>query len=173
VGCSNPKERSAIGGSDKVEYRKPQGDVKESVFKRKKIVYPDLDRCAHISNLFVVNNSEHYDTTKKLFDALLISWKKEARQPPVCFSSRTETYLEVSSGQQIIAMGKKALPFVMVQICNGNFFFNVAARRIAGVTMRKKGEFAISEQELALRWTEWWGENCNQPEWNVYLIESP
>jgi len=57
----------------------------------------------------------------------------------------------------------------MKEIKQGNFLFNVPARRITGLSMRTKGEFE-SEQEYAQRWGAWWEKNCDNPEWNVFLI---
>lgn len=84
------------------------------------------------------------------------------------YSSRTKDYWQDPAGQQIIALGKKVLPFIMLEIERGDFFFNVAAREITGIAMQKENEFA-SEQEYAIRWAAWWKKNKNNPEWNIYL----
>ncbi|UCC21412.1 MAG: hypothetical protein JSW23_06220 [Planctomycetota bacterium] len=149
-----------------------QSDRKAGVPERNNYIYPDLNLCSSISKVFKVADADrkNYARTRRRFDELLIVWLEEAHQPPVCFSSRTDDYFDrVPAGLDIIKMGRSVLPFVMEQICAGNFFFNVAARRITGLTLRNEGGIFISEQELALRWSKWWHQNCNKPEWNEYL----
>jgi len=87
------------------------------------------------------------------------------------YLSNTNAYWQGQAGQQIISMGKAALPFIMLEIEYGNFFFNVPARKITGLSMRRENEFA-SEQEYAKRWANWWQINKNNPEWNIYVEHS-
>ena len=94
---------------------------------------------------------------------LKYQWEKE--QP--IFSSNSYDYWEGSAAKSIIAMGKKALPFIMKEIENGNFLFIVAAERITQIKMRN--QTIQSEQENSKYWLKWWQENKNNPVWNIYL----
>ena len=109
----------------------------------------------------------NYEEAKRKFTDLRKHWEEEAQQH--WYLSDTKAYWQWSAGQAIIAMGKEALPFVMEEVQKGNFFFNVPAARITGISMRKEEEIMVSEQDIARRWVKWWEANRNNPEWNVFL----
>jgi hypothetical protein len=109
------------------------------------------------------SNSPDYAAAKQEFVQLKAQWQQEA---PLG-SSDSRDYWKGGAGLQIIDGGKRFLPFVMAEIDNGNFFFNVAAKEITGISMHKEGEFQ-SEQEYTRRWAEWWKTNRSNPGWNIY-----
>jgi len=99
---------------------------------------------------------------EELFGSLKAKWDLEVKQYD--YSSNTHDYWQGEAGEKIIAMGKKALPFIMEELEQGNFFFNVPAEIITGKTLE-----APSAQETSKKWLEWWEENKNDPEWTICI----
>jgi hypothetical protein len=104
-----------------------------------------------------------YEKAKAEFNELKKQWDKEAPT----YSSNTYDYWKGEAAKAIVNMGKRALPFVFDEIQKGNFFFNVAAERITQVRLRD--ERHQSEQALSKLWINWWHQNKNKPEWNLFL----
>lgn len=100
------------------------------------------------------------------FNELKSKWTKKKEN--AALSSRTSDYWKGSAGQEIIAMGKHALPFVMDEISKGDFFFNIPAQEITKIKT-PSGFERESEQKLSQDWIEWWKENKDNPEWNIYI----
>jgi len=117
--------------------------------------------CLGVKNYTV---KKDYVEAEKEFNRLKKQWKAE--QPR--WSSNTGDYWETPAGKKIISMEKKALPFIMEEICRGNFFFNVPAEKITNISFRSRNTIK-SEQHYAKKWAEWWGKNRNNPKWNIYL----
>lgn len=87
------------------------------------------------------------------------------------FLSNTNSYWEGPAAKEIISLNKSVLPLIMKEIELGNFFFNVPAQQITGLSMRVEGKFA-SEQEYAQRWFNWWQANRDNPQWNIYIEQA-
>ncbi|MFA5259614.1 MAG: hypothetical protein WC450_00110 [Candidatus Omnitrophota bacterium] len=102
----------------------------------------------------------------KEFKRLKANFDIEISQPPYVLSSDTHKYWDSKAGQEIIAMGKNALPFIMEEIKNGNYWFNSAAEKITYIKMD-----GVSEQEKSKAWLKWWDVNCNNPRWNLVARE--
>lgn len=105
--------------------------------------------------------------TGQEFEALKADFEDEISYPPYSNYTFTNKYWDSESGRNIIAMGKRALPFIMEEIKNGKSWFTVAAQRITGIRMR-----GPTAQDLSEEWLDWWEENKDNPEWNVFLIPS-
>lgn len=102
-----------------------------------------------------------YSVEKGNFEKLRSEWQAEKERHK--YSSRTDDYWQGKAGKEIIAMGKRALPFVMEEIKKGDFFFNIPAYKITGIKMKGK-----SEQEKSKEWVKWWEENKNNTKWNPF-----
>jgi outer membrane protein assembly factor BamB len=83
-----------------------------------------------------------------------------------------------TEGRAILAMGKRALPFIVEEIRNGKTSWKWAAFFIIPplpppdrATWEETAEAHNAQlAELYSRdWVKWWGENRNNPEWNVFL----
>lgn len=72
-----------------------------------------------------------------------------------------ECMWKVPAGRNIIAMGRRALPFVMQEIEKGNVLLTYAASQITGLRFMHIGETDY--------WLEWWEENKRNPTWNVFV----
>lgn len=105
-----------------------------------------------------------YLKAEREFIKLKDQWEAESPQ----LSSNTYDYWKTQAGKKIISMGKRALPLVMNEIREGNFFFNVAAERITNISLRS-GEPSGSEQQYSEKWVEWWEKNKENPNWNIYI----
>ncbi|OGX16284.1 MAG: hypothetical protein A2166_03970 [Omnitrophica WOR_2 bacterium RBG_13_41_10] len=93
----------------------------------------------------------------KEFQELKADFETEISYPPYSDYTFTNKYWNSESGQKIIAMGKRALPFIMEEIKNGKSWFVVAAERITGIKMRGPEADDLTEQ-----WLDWWEENKEQ-----------
>ncbi|HME00026.1 MAG TPA: hypothetical protein VKM93_22185 [Terriglobia bacterium] len=87
-------------------------------------------------------------------------WEKYIQRPEIQVSSRTSDYTNNPPYDDIVALGKGALPFLMADIAKGEFFLNDAARRITGIDVVKlfPGEPVIGEQDVSKLWLRWWKE---------------
>lgn len=119
-----------------------------------------------LSLTFIIFGCANKEDAKQQFQELKTKWESEIKGE-VQLSSVTYNYWEGEAGRRIIAMGKRALLFVMDEIENGNFLFNVPAEKITGIKM--EGRY---EQERSRNWIRWWERNRNNPEWNIF-ISSP
>ena len=99
------------------------------------------------------------------------AWRTFADSPEMSLSSDTHQLTNHSDYKAIIAMGKRALPFVIDKLAKGDFLMVVAARRITGIdVVRASGKVLESkelfgEQDEARLWVEWWQQNRDKPEW--------
>lgn len=100
----------------------------------------------------------------KEFQELKADFETEISYPPYVDYTYTNKYWESESGRKIIAMGKRALSFIMEEIKSGKSWFAVAAERITGIKMK-----GPTGEELSEQWLAWWEENYNNPEWNVFI----
>jgi len=112
------------------------------------------------------STTSKYLEAQREFMELKRKWEQEKEN--FWFSSRTTDYWKGPAGQNIIGMGKRALPFVMEEISRGDFLFNVPAQKITNISA-PSGIERESEQKLSLDWIEWWKENKDNPEWNIYI----
>ena len=119
-----------------------------------------------IGNDTEANTTSEYIEAQNEFMGLKSKWVQEKAK--ASFSSRTSDYWKGPAGLRIMAMGKRALPFVMDEISKGDFFFNVPASKITNITI-PSGIKRESEQELSKDWIEWWRKNTDNPEWNIYI----
>lgn len=112
---------------------------------------------------------DDYEQTLREYRELRKKWEGEARK--ASFSSDTHDYWTGPSGRSLVAMGRRALPLVILEIRAGDFFFNVAAAGIAGPTVDRvvRGEAPGSEQSVASRWAAWWEAVKGDPAWNPHL----
>ena len=122
-----------------------------------------------IANDIEASETSEYIEAQHEFMKLKSKWAREKAKATL--SSRTTDYWKGAAGQSIIAMGKRALPFVMEEISRGDFFFNIPAWKITNITT-PNGIKRESEQELSRDWIEWWRKNKDNPEWNVYINKS-
>jgi len=99
------------------------------------------------------------DKAAKEFQQLKTDFETEISYPPYSEYIFTNKYWDSESGQKIIAMGKRALPFIMEEIKSGKSWFVVAAERITGIKMRGPEADDLTEQ-----WLDWWEEN-KEAEW--------
>jgi len=106
--------------------------------------------------------AEKEEATKE-FQELKADFEDEISNPPYSDYTFTDRYWDSESGRKIIAIGTRALPFIMEEIENGKSWFTVAAQRITGIKMR-----GSTAQELNEQWLDWWEENRDNPEWNAF-----
>jgi hypothetical protein len=94
------------------------------------------------------------------YRAALEAWKKYVGDPRRQFSSNTADYTRNPAYDQIVSLGKAALPFLMADLERGEFMLNDAAHRITGIDVTKiyPGEKMLSEQDLSKFWVRWWSE---------------
>lgn len=94
---------------------------------------------------------------KEQFKKLYQEWDDLIHNTELELSSRTEDFIETKPYQQIIQLGKKALPLVMTKIEDGQFLFNHAALKIAGIKLQditdlEKIEYEQDASEAILKW---------------------
>lgn len=108
------------------------------------------------------------EEAKKEFQRLKSAFENEISYPPYSEYNFVDRYWDSDSGRNIIAMGKRALPFIMEEIKNGRSYYTVAAEKITGIKMR-----GPMEEDLRQEWLAWWEENKDNPEWNVFIKGAP
>lgn len=88
------------------------------------------------------------------------SWKRFIQRPEIRRSSRTEDYTNNQAYQNIVALGKRALPFLIADIEKGEFFLNDAMKRITKIDVTKvyPKEKIVGEQDVSKLWVKWWRE---------------
>lgn len=116
--------------------------------------------------LSVLAFAESEEEAREQFQKLKSDFESEISYPPYSDYTYPEKQWDSESGRKIVAMGKEALPFVMEEIKNGNTDFTVAARRITGIKM-----WGPEAPDLARDWMNWWEDNQDDPEWNVFISE--
>ncbi|MCX5709517.1 MAG: hypothetical protein NT088_02150 [Candidatus Omnitrophica bacterium] len=102
------------------------------------------------------------------FKALNEDFKEETSLPPYSDYVYKNKYWMSDSGRAIIAMGKRALPFLMDELQNGNYWYATAVDYITGIRMA-----GTTGDDLAGRWLAWWEENKDNPEWNLFIEGKP
>ena len=107
------------------------------------------------------------DKAEKEFQRLKAVFEDEISYPPYSDYTFTVRYWDSESGRNIIAMGKMALPFIMEEVKRGNSWYAVAAARITGIKMR-----GPTADDLNRQWLEWWDENKNNPDWNIFIAST-
>lgn len=88
-------------------------------------------------------------------------WYEYCQTPPPGYCCSSESYIDNIYFERIVEMGEPALPLIMDKIREGyrtgweegNFFLWYSVRDITGVDL---SEGIDSEQEIALRYLEWW-----------------
>jgi hypothetical protein len=104
------------------------------------------------------------ENAAKEFAELNAEFQYEISYPPYSDYVYKNKYWMSESGRQIIAMGKKAIPFLMEELENGNYWYSTALDYITGIRMG-----GSTGDDLAQNWLDWWDENQNNSEWNVFL----
>ena len=107
-------------------------------------------------SIFAFAETEKEKAAKE-FQELKADFETEISYPPYSDYTFTNKYWSSESGQKIIAMGTRALPFIMEEIKNGKPWFVVAAERITSIKMRGPEADDLTEQ-----WLDWWEENKEQ-----------
>jgi len=102
------------------------------------------------------------------FKALNEDFKEEISYPPYSDYVYKNKYWMSESGRAIIAMGKRALPFLMDELQNGNYWYAAAVDSITGIRMA-----GTTGEDLAERWLAWWEDNKDNPEWNLFIEGEP
>jgi hypothetical protein len=103
-------------------------------------------------------NTENSEAKKK-FETLFAAWVKVTEDPNVRASSDPRDYADNEPFRDIVAMGRKALPFLMEKLEQGVFLLNQAVLDITGIKMDQeftKGKKFISEQEKSMLLLDWW-----------------
>lgn len=103
------------------------------------------------------------EESAKELQQLKADFQEEISYPPYSDYVFPERYWDSDSGRKIIAMGKRALPFIMEEIKNGETMFTVAASRITGIKMS-----GPTADDLSQQWLDWWQENRDNPEWKAF-----
>jgi len=104
-----------------------------------------------------------YEKATEEFGKLKTMWQAEKEKYKS--SSILSDYWQGEAGKKLIAMGRRALPFVMREIEQGDFMFNIPADKITGIAVS-----AMSEQERSKKWLEWWRANRDNPKWNMFIL---
>ena len=91
---------------------------------------------------------------KENFDSLYAEWEKVIQDPKIQLSSRPQDYVNNEPYNQIVKLGKDALPFIIEKIEHGIFFMNEAALKIADINI----DTVIEE------------ENKKKPEKRLYFL---
>jgi len=110
------------------------------------------------------SDSASFEAARREFVKLKAQWEVEIKA--VSFSSDTADRWTGPAAHAIVGMRKRALPFVMEEIKQGNFFFNIAAVAITGTD---QGQGLWSEQERSRKWVQWWDRTSKDPTWNIFL----
>ncbi|MFH1360908.1 MAG: hypothetical protein ABIJ41_07775 [Candidatus Omnitrophota bacterium] len=118
----------------------------------------------------VVDNGLSLDIDKVRADFAALKKKWEIEEEQNRHRSDDVSYWQGEAGQAILAMGKKALPFVMEEIKQGNLLYNWAAWQITGIRMN--GKPSGSAQDVSQNWIRWWEENKNHSEWNIFISQA-
>lgn len=100
----------------------------------------------------------------KEFQALKADFEEEVSYPPYSDYVYKTKYWMSDSGRAIIAMGRRALPFIMDEIQAGNYWYTYAAASITGIRMQ-----GTTGEDLSERWLAWWDDNKDDPEWNLFI----
>ena len=93
---------------------------------------------------------------QKEFERLLPLWQEERKQ--FANSSKTYAYWKGPCGKAIIALGPAIIPYLIRQVKEGDFFFNVPLALITKVDMA-----GGSEQANSKMWVKWWEAAENSP----------
>ncbi len=103
----------------------------------------------------------------KEFRQLKADFENEISYLPYSDYTFTDRYWESESGLKIVAMGKRALPFIMEEIKNGKSWYTYAAQLITGIKMK-----GPTVDDLNREWLDWWQENKDDPQWNKFIDSS-
>lgn len=103
------------------------------------------------------------DMAIDMFDEAYSRWQAYIKTPAVQFSSNPKAYVDCEQFRAIVALGPEALGLLAGKIKAGaasgwgesEFFLWQAMRAISGVDLSKVKPYA-GEQELALRYADWW-----------------
>ena len=108
------------------------------------------------------SNALKYESNQAKYLKLRTEWEKERQQ----FSkySDTRAYWKGPVGKEIISMGKAAIPFLIKELQDGDFFFNIPLEIITGISIN-----GSSEQDKVKGWLDWWQKNKGNPKWNLYI----
>jgi len=103
------------------------------------------------------------ENAAKEFEKLNADFQEEISYPPYSDYVYKNKYWMSASGRKIIVMGKRAIPFLMEELKNGNYWYSTALDSITGVRMG-----GTTGDDLAQNWLDWWEQNKNDPRWNVF-----
>lgn len=102
--------------------------------------------------------TETQPDVKVAFDRLYAEWLRFLEGKELRHSSRPADYTCHPAYEGIVGLGAAALPLIVEKLREGQFFLNAAMARITGVDRRRQLPPAVSEQEVARRWVQWWEE---------------
>ena len=69
-------------------------------------------------------------------------------------SSDTHAYWQGPNGRRIIALVPAVIPYLILELRKGDFFFNVPLELITGIDVSNRRD--MSEQEKSGLWLKWW-----------------
>lgn len=106
---------------------------------------------------------ENLDIIREKFTNLYNKWQDYINRPEVKISSRSESYTECSPYNDIINIGKPALPYLFEKLKEGKrsgweesqFFLWYAIRDITEIDLTEDNK-SLGEQEIAEKYIIWW-----------------
>ncbi|MBM3240489.1 hypothetical protein FJZ31_29755 [Candidatus Poribacteria bacterium] len=113
-----------------------------------------------VGNTRSIEDPSQQDELAKKYREAYDSWKRFVQSPEIQESSRTEDYTDNQAYENIVALGKRALPFLIADIEKGEFFLNNAVKRITNIDVIKlyPDEKVTGEQDISKLWVRWWRE---------------
>ena len=98
------------------------------------------------------------------FESHYNSWASCRNTTSLKFSSNAKDYLKCDGYKETVQMGDIALPYLISKIIEdknngfskGDFILWHAIYDISGIKLFKDEEIQVSEQEIALRYVDWW-----------------
>jgi hypothetical protein len=99
--------------------------------------------------------------------AAIKDWKAYIAKPEVSESSRSDAYVKNEWFDRIVTLGPSAVPFLIRDIKQGEFFLCEAVERITGVNVRAvyPEERTTSLQDVSRIWLRWWDEMGSKQVW--------
>ena len=96
-----------------------------------------------------------FDIDEKL-DTLIIKWRKCIHETPeMRFSSNTYDFLSCAAYQDIVRLGKPALPYIIDRIRHGDSLLWHSVKDITGVDLDPRDK-AMSIKEITRLYINWW-----------------
>jgi hypothetical protein len=110
-------------------------------------------------------------TSRQEFDAHFTAMESAIENSDLVIQSNN-SFTKLADYQAIVAMGKRALPFVMEKLAAGDTRLIRAAEKITQVDvygpLRSRPDLTnppVSDADLARAWVDWWQIHKNDPQW--------